>query len=266
MHKSLRLLLFAGTLGLSINQVNAQCQPDSSILDSTLLVLPIPAATGAPTTLPLACLTETYNLTVTISVPDTFTLQMVTAALDRVEVPTTGGLLNLPSGLSYTCNPPNCVFQENTLGCIQITGVPGGTPQIYDLGISLRIFPAGFPFPIDVQFPGTIAPGQHYYLDVRPAGQCMSGTNDLNEQISSIKSIPNPFGQQTTIQVEALEAGRYAFEVFNVLGNLVHTEQVQLVSGPNSFMFDAGDMPNGAYYFSLSSAQGRVTRTFVVQR
>jgi hypothetical protein len=260
------LICVIAFVGLSLTQAQAQCEPDSIILDSTSLVLPLPSAVGGAPTLAPACLTQAYSQLVTIAVPDTFTFQGTSAPLDRVQIAQTGGITNLPAGITYTCNPPTCVFENSTLGCIQLSGVTTANPQIYELQLAMKISIVGLPFPVDLQFPGTLAPNARYYLEVKPAGQCASSANDLNSQITNMKSTPNPFGNQTTITVDVRVNGRYTFEVFNVLGQAVHSEQVQLGEGINQILFEASDLANGTYFYSVGNAEGRATRTFVIQR
>jgi hypothetical protein len=246
--------------------LSAQCMPDSSILATGDLVAPPPVPVDSATSLNLACLTEPYTQTITLATPDTFTLSGFTAALDRVEIALTGAVTNLPAGLNYSCNPPNCVFENGTLGCILLSGTPTSPAGIYELGITLRVYPQGIPFPIDVAFPSQVAPDLRYYLEVRAANQCNVGTNDLASQIGTLRSAPNPFGQQTEIQIESNTNGLFTFEVFNLVGQRVYAEPIRLAEGFNQFTFDAGDMANGTYFYSIGNAEGRATRTFVIQR
>jgi hypothetical protein len=145
------------------------------------------------------------------------------------------------------------------------TAAPTTAPGTIEVGIALKIY-TSLVGAVDVQFPGTLAPDQHYYFVVKNMGECSTGTSDHSGQISSVKSAPNPFGQQTTISVDMLTSGTYQFEVFDLVGRRVYFEPVALTTGMNQFTFDAGEMPNGTYFYSIGNREGRVSRTFVIQR
>lgn len=242
------------------------CVRDSSVIDSMLLVLPKPWTTLNPIiyTLP-ACINEPYSQSITFNVPDMITLSGFTLPLQKITVATTGAVSNMPAGLSYSCDPPNCEFLANTLGCMLISGTPtpNNTPGDKEVSIKVTAFSL---ITQELDFPSQIAPSNKYFITVKNTGECTSGTNDLSGQISSVKSAPNPFAQQTQITIDALVAGQYNFEVYNVVGKKVQDQVVELAMGLNQFTFDAGELPNGTYFYSLGNRLGRVSRTFVINR
>jgi hypothetical protein len=254
------LLLLAG-------QVSAQtCVRDSTIFGTAQLVSPKQWTPADPTiyTLP-ACINEPYLQPVTFNVPNTFVFNATSIPLTKIAVAATGAVTGLPAGLSYSCDPPNCEFLANTLGCMLISGTPtpNNTPGDKELSIALKVFSI---LTIDINFPGQLAPNDKYYITVKNPGECVSGTSDLSGQIASVKTAPNPFAQQTEIMVNALVTGEFTFEVFNLVGKRVNEQTIQLVEGANSFTFDAGNLPNGTYFYSLGNRTGRATNTFVINR
>ena len=78
---------------------------------------------------------------------------------------------------------------------------------------------------IPVQFPGTLAPGSHYYLALKTA-ECLVGNYDRGNQFTMLKNAPNPFGNQTIISAESLVAGDFQFEVFDLLGQVSRLEEL----------------------------------------
>jgi hypothetical protein len=254
---------------MAAHTATAQCVRDSSILGTSALVSPPPYSTQNPViaTAP-ACINEPYNQSVTFNVPDTFNFQGIPFPISQVSIPASGGIANLPVGLSYSCDPPNCVFVANSLGCVLISGTPAAsnTPGNFSLSFSITLVSPSLPFPITQQFPGTIAPGNEYIIQVRQTGQCSSGTNDLNSSINGLKNVPNPFSQYTTIVVDAKTSDNFQFEVFDLLGQRIHQQMVNLTEGRNEFTFDAGDLVNGTYYYSIGNQEGKSTRMMVLHR
>ncbi len=212
-----------------------------------------------------ACITHPYNQSVTINVPNNFN----GIPLNNVTVATTGAVLNLPVGLTYSCDPPNCVFNAGTLGCIRLYGIPtmaNMAPDTFDLHIKVRINTAFGAF--DLEFPNQL-PGNnndpHYYLALKDT-QCLVGASDLNSTLGFVKSAPNPFSGWATITVESIMPGDFQFEVFNLVGQRVHARTIRLDAGINEFSFDGSALPNGSYFYSIGNQNGKATRRMVVAR
>lgn len=251
----------------SVLQVTAQtCVRDSSLIGTDTIVSPKPWTTEDPTiyTLP-ACINEPYAQSVTFNVPDMFTFNGSTVPVTKITVATTGAVTGLPAGLNYSCDPPNCEFLANTLGCMLVSGTPTSNNTTGDKELKINVIVYSV-ISIPLEFPGQVSPGQKYYITVKNPGECVSGTSDLSGQIGSVKNAPNPFGQFTSIMVEALTSGAYTFEVYNLLGKKIQDQNIQLTTGSNQFTFDAGELPNGTYFYSLGNREGRVTNTFVINR
>jgi hypothetical protein len=251
----------------SVVQVSAQtCVRDSSLIGTDTIVSPQPWTTEDPTiyTAP-ACINEPYTQSVTFNVPETFTYLGTTVPVTKITVALTGAVTGLPDGLNYSCDPPNCEFNANTLGCMLVSGTPtpNNTPGDKELKINVTVFSI---ISIPLEFPGQVSPGQKYFITVKNMGECTVGTNDLSGQIAGIKNAPNPFGQFTSVIVEAITGGQYTFEVYNLLGKKVQDQIIQLTPGSNQFTFDAGELPNGTYFYALGNREGRVSNAFVINR
>lgn len=239
------------------------CMRDSIILGTDSLLWPLPHTPLAPNfNLKDACIDHAYNQSVTINVPTTYQGIPIT----NVSVATTGAISDLPAGITYACDPPNCVFNPGTLGCIILYGTPTDVnmaPHTFDLGITATVTTpfGGLP----VTFPGTLAPDSHFFLRLKTAA-CLVGTYDAGNQFTLLKNTPNPFGNQTTVTAESLVAGDFQFEVFDLLGQRVHTETRRLEVGLNEFAFDAGELPNGSYFYTLGNRDGKSARQMVIAK
>lgn len=258
MKKILLALAVATAPALLFAQI---CQRDSNLLITGDLLSPAPWSPDTPFyNLKPACIGEPYNQSVSINVPAMITVSGISLPISSISIATSGAIGNYPAGLNYSCDPPNCVFNANTLGCIQLYGTPSPAnpaPDTTDLSISASVAtPVG---PIPTQFPGNqTTPNDHYYLIVRPAGQCaVSGTADPIGLFVKIRSLPNPFSLQTQVEVQTAQAGSYQFEVLDLFGRRLHRETVQLSEGANQFSYDGSSLPEGAYVFSLENATGR---------
>ncbi len=254
-------------------QAHAQCVRDSSILmDPSVFVSPktySDTAANPVYALATACIGQPYAQSITVKIPETFTQSGFTININNVTVATTGAVTGLPTGITYSCDPPNCIFNKNTLGCILLSGTPTNPAQAPDtselkINVTLNGTIFGSAAMIPLEFPKDIAPNNHYYMIINSMGNCVSAVYDLNSQVSGLKNIPNPFTDQTVIEVQSRIAGAFRFEVFDLLGQHVYDDKIRLEEGANQFTFDAGNLANGSYYFSISNADGKVTRMMVV--
>lgn len=242
--------------------VSAQvCMRDSSIYQTDTLLSP---ETWTPENmaynLNVACIGQPYEQSVTFNVPSTYQ----NLPLSSVSIAQTGAISNLPAGITYSCDPPNCTFAANTLGCILLYGTPTAAnpaPDTSDLGILVSV---NFQFgSLPLEFP---LGDQHYYLILQTAACPSSGTNDLNGQIASVRNVPNPFTAMTQIEVGSYQAGDFSFDVYDLLGQRVYADQIRLEAGLNKFSFDAGYLANGSYFYTISNAEGKVSRLMVIAR
>lgn len=260
------LLFLAVALLPALSFAQTTCERDSNLLVTGGLLSPAPYSPDSPfINLKPACINEPYNQSVTVNVPPTFSLNGITVPITSVSIPTTGGVGNYPAGMTYTCDPPNCVFNANTLGCILLHGTPNASnpaPDTADLALTATVItPFG---PVPVVFPGNqAAPDDHYYLIVNPTGQCVSGANEAGSPFSAVRNLPNPFSSQTIIEVQSTQSGNFRFEVFDLFGNRLHTEAVSLYEGPNQITYDASQLPAGTYLYTIGNASGQSVRRMV---
>jgi hypothetical protein len=271
MKKPLLLLMALFCAAQLLAQTPPVCKRDSSVLgDTSAIVRPLTYSTASPVyRLNEVCINADYLQYFTVEVPTTITISGITAGLVNASLATTGAVPNLPAGLKYACNPPNCVFNANTLGCIVVYGkatpVTTPLPDTINLTIKMAVVTNFLPTPFPIDFPGQVAPGQNYFMIRKPAGAtCVTTSVPELTQIGSIKNTPNPFTGQTLIEVEALESGEFQLEVYDMMGRQMHAQAVRLQDGYNQIQFDAGALSAGTYIYSLHNATGRISRRMVV--
>lgn len=86
---------------------------------------------------------------------------------------------NLPAGLSYTCNDPNCQYTTGEVGCVNVTGTTTAPPGEYNLGFyaTVEIDLLGSPFQAQADSQLLAANGLGYKLTV--IGQGDTCPNDI---------------------------------------------------------------------------------------
>lgn len=266
---TLLALLAFGTLAQA-----QTCVPDSSLIGSAFPVQPLPynADTGEGGISDSICINKPFEFAFQAAVGDTFSLGALTVNLDSIRLATTGAIGNLPPGLDYNCNPPNCVFKKNTIGCILISGTVTDPQFIgnHSLTISTEVFFNNSPLGLPVVLPAaTGATSGEYILAVREEGSqsCEpSSTEDPLTRAVSMKNVPNPFSGQTVIEAFSHLATDVSFEVYDMMGKTVHRESVSLFEGKNTIPFDGSSLTEGIYFYALQNQMGTVTGKMVVSK
>lgn len=264
MNKHLLLLCIAGLMLTNASVFAQTCQRDSNLLNTKQLLSPAPYSPDSPFyNLKPACINEPYDQSVTVFVPDTFMYLGFKIPIQSVSIALTGAISNLPTGLTYSCDPPNCTFNALSLGCILLYGTPSpaNNPDTFDLGISVRVRTLVGEVPLVL--PRDIDPTYHYYLILRPQGQCQVSTFDPDGPFSTLQILPNPTSGQTYIQAVSTRGGIFWVEVFDVYGQLAQRQQVLLLEGENRLDLDVSALSSGAYFIVLRDENTRAVRRLI---
>lgn len=264
------ILLFLGLTTWSfIFAQETSCDPDQTVAD-TVVVSPLPQSAERPDggIKDTACANEYYRFVFTFNIPTTYDTPFGPAPIDNVRVAPDGAIENLPASFDYVCNPPNCIFNAETKGCVVLFGTATpGEVAAHDLKVVADVSITGVPLPFTLTLPDDLEAASHYYLVVKPAGSANCLMVDTYEQFASRFSIsnqPNPTSGWTQIQVDAQSGGAFDFIVSDMLGQQLHRQRVAILPGENTIDFNGSHLPNGVYLYSLSNGREMVTRKLVV--
>lgn len=266
------LLLFTLFLGF-VFHLNAQddvaCMPDSTFRDSSQVVFPRPldpsTLLGGIEAFP-ACIGEPYELVFSFILGDSAEISGLGVDLIQAQIETTGAVEGLPEGLNYFCNPPDCIFQDTVLGCIVIRGTPTENNQVgvSDLVITAQLTASIFPEPITETIPGQIITGEYNFV-LNEAGACQtSSTTDFLANNLTLANTPNPVIDNTLIELSAEISGDFQFQVYDLAGQLMHRQKVTLSSGYNAFEYNASNLGEGMYIYSISNELGAVSKKMII--
>lgn len=96
-----------------------------------------------PSIIPDGQVGEAYDFSVTFYMPQTITVtDPITSDVNLENVEITD-MINLPSGLEWTCSTPDCTYQptsnppDSESGCIRICGTPNAAPGVYEINVRL---------------------------------------------------------------------------------------------------------------------------------
>jgi PKD repeat protein len=137
MHKVIILLLVVlVSFGNAIAQSCATCNIDSLALspasnypDGALYPDPFPTITQG----------VAYDTSITYVMPKSYDTGIPGVGVVNVDQVKISSVSGLPSGLTWTCNVPNCTFfpQQNQYGCVRICGTSFAPPGTYAVTITV---------------------------------------------------------------------------------------------------------------------------------
>jgi len=228
-------------LGLSFSMVHAQCVPDASIVtpgiyppagsfvDTTYVVLP-DAYEGQF----LDYITQIRVLTDTVVDIGGFTLN---APVDSLGI---AGVGNIPNGLGYACDTPNCTWAGGENGCIRIFGTPTQAGQ-YNMQVDVKVV---------VNVPGfldtvVVTPFQ-FVLEILPP-QSIDESNALGAVL-----YPNP--SNGLFSLTGTTGERRYVELFDPSGRLLYS--VILEPGTPAERLGMEGLAPGSYVVRLRNERG----------
>ncbi len=250
------------------------CIPDTTLAD-TVIIAPEPFH---PDLRPMggiqdtACLNTYFETTLQVRIPDT----VGTIAINGVSLAPEGAIMNLPDGLEYVCNPPNCTFLADSVGCLTVRGTPTNSMQLGANDLELRFLFDTDLIDLEVTYPDRTGllpetANGNYFLFVKEEGSenCFMGvtsTTDFVRQNLSIRNAPNPFSGRTNIEINSFISDDFDFKIYDLMGKELYRERVQITQGDNRLPFDGSFLPEGAYLYSLSNEKGIISSKMMINR
>ena len=249
MKKSLLLISF---IVLSALQIQAQCVPNTS--NTTPGITP-DSATGLSAGTVGVLYSQVLQIFVPATTPVVIFGQTVTVTVVSVEL---NSLTGLPPGLTYACNPSNCLFPGNSNGCADISGTPtvaGNYP------LTAVITSTGTVFGQPTTQVDTLS---YYVIDVTGAVSSIYESTGLGFFMN--QNSPNPCAEFTDIRYVVPARGEVDFRLFNLIGKEVYRSLLSPDQGENELRFDTRDLAPGVYMYSMTFNGETLTKRLVISR
>ena len=237
--------------------------------------LPIPIAGVYPNplidaTLPSGEVGTAYSTAITIIVAGDTTIDLsdiigfpVPPIQANIASQRVNGMSDLPPGLSYACNPSDCMVMGDSSGCVAITGTPtmaGNYAPNMDTEIGV-VVPQSTP----VIGGDTIflpIPGLTYDLEITDPTVSI---DDINEdEVALLDFGPNPFNSTTKIHYATAKPGMVSFTVRDLNGKSMYEYSYRATTGENVLEFDRQGMASGIYFATISNGQSAATLKLVI--
>ncbi len=232
---------------------SAQCTPDMTLTSG----ISPDTATG----MSVAYTGQSYSEVFTFVVPEDTVQAGQTVTIEYIQLDDVTGL---PTNFDYSCNPTNCQFPGGTTKCAEVFSTSDPTtPQIGSYPLTILATPF-----IDF-FGSPVSAGQTtydgYYLVI--ADGASSGIEQVGQgQMKSLIAYPNPTNGNTTIEFAMGYNTEVTFTVTNLLGEVVNKQVMSAPKGLNRINFDASNMSNGVYLYSITDGKNSISKKLIVNK
>ncbi|OJX35915.1 MAG: hypothetical protein BGO87_05435 [Flavobacteriia bacterium 40-80] len=205
------------------------------------------------------CKNTPYEQVVSIKVPAdtaiTYAGTSITAHFNYIEVQ---GVSGLPTGFDMQCNPNNCKFLGNDVGCAVIAGTTSEVGT-HNLTFSLNANLTTDPLP--VVGPQTI--NQPYQLTsyrIIIDEECTTSTTNLTNN-ASFEVFPNPAKGLVTISNLSDDGSVKSIHIFNAEGKVVKT----FFTENNSIQFLSSNFTSGIYFVKVIQKNTQETVKLIIE-
>ncbi len=266
-----KLLLLVFSFAYLMGSTSAQtCEPDPNLPDS-VIVAPLPYTAENPELgiQDTACANGYFETYIYMNIPNQVDVFGNPVPLDSVTMAASGGISDLPASLSYNCNPPNCVFQADSSGCIVVYGTPSEEEvDMYDLKVNVTIYASGLS--LDRALPDQTLVSGNYFFFVQPEGSAnctiVSGVDDANPIAFSMYNQPNPFADYTEIVVDSKLNGDFQLIVQDMVGKVHQRSNVDLREGTNTISFNGSQLADGMYIYTITNGRSSISEKMILNR
>jgi type IX secretion system substrate protein len=251
MNKKLFFLIPILCVFFLVNKSFAQCTPNPN---NIALITPDTITNFASGTVAVP-----YSQMVYVHPPidTTGTVGTITIHVNPLDSIVLNNINNLPPGLSYACNPSNCVFPGGVSGCMAITGTPT-TAGLYQLSIEITAYGKEATTGFAVFYPFTI---QSYYININ-TNSGIQFYDPSNFQLLEFGH--DPVREHLTLKMNSPKVINADVSVFNIIGKSVYGKPVLLKQGINTVDFSTKDLAPGVYILTLKNEPYVLTRRFVI--
>ncbi|MFC2111478.1 GEVED domain-containing protein, partial [Bacteroidota bacterium] len=116
-------------------------------------------------------------------------------------------------------------------------------------------------------YPGDLNPSNDSICKSALAVICDIGLSDieLNGFILN-QNVPNPTNGMTKIDYLVPTSGKMRFDLMNLLGQSMQSQEKSVVAGKHTVDLFVGDLPNGVYYYSVIFEGKRLVKKMVIRK
>jgi hypothetical protein len=191
---------------------------------------------------------------------------------------------NLPAGTCWISNKANNTFAGGENGVIYVSGLNTALPGQYKLKILVHATAGAITLPpytdaetianlryyVRVICPGAATPDidtvngkTHAFIAYSPA-TCNVGINEVNNDLSNVSVVPNPFSKSATVSFNSDVEGTFTVKMVSLLGATVSSKEVNVARGKNEVSIERNNLSAGIYIMSVSNGTSSTTKKVII--
>lgn len=97
------------------------------------------------------------------------------------------------------------------------------------------------------------------------SGLCIDSTGIVDNTLTSMNLYPNPASNMVTIALSSTETANASLSIYNLMGQCVYTESLNVVEGSNFHQLNISNLNAGIYMVNVKTAQGTSTQKLIVK-
>ena len=87
-------------------------------------------------------------------------------------------------------------------------------------------------------------------------------TKDLSDKVA-LSVYPNPVDNVLNLEMDSQVSGTFEMRIYNLLGQVIQIERIDLIAGANRNTFDLSELKEGSYLIQLTDGENITTRKIV---
>jgi len=280
----MKKILLAFTLILGYANAYSQCITDQQYLNSTFGIWP-DTIQGLPTAIP----GNPYDATLTVKTPATLleansgdssilyidTLGTSTYVggwpVDSMDLVQVNGM---PNGLVLHCdeldpNVDNCMLPGNYLTCAYVDGTTNDPIGIYPIELVINVYTNGSitVFGITVPVVTDLYSALGNYESITGYNIVISNTSSYemfnSNEFTLLQNVPNPTKNNTTIQFNTPNSNMIKFQITDMFGKVVYSENIKSDIGLNTIEFN-NKLSTGVYTYSVQNDERMISKRMII--
>ncbi|MBT3417603.1 MAG: T9SS type A sorting domain-containing protein [Flavobacteriales bacterium] len=274
------LILFAVTLGCVT--ANAQCTADPQYQNSTYGIWP-----DTIQNLPIVVQGQPYFTTLTVKTPATLleansgdssilyidTLGTSTFVggwpVDSMDLVQVNGM---PTGLVLHCdeldaNVNNCMLPGSYLTCAYVDGTTNDPIGIYPIELVINIYTHGTIIIIPISTDLYSALGSYESITGYNIVISNSASYEMfnSNEFTLLQNVPNPTKNNTTIQFNTPNSNMIKFQITDMFGKVVYSENIKSDIGLNTIEFN-NILSTGVYTYSVQNEERIISKRMIISK
>lgn len=253
----------------------AQCDPDTT-------TPAIPAL--YPDTLVDGKVGQMYSQVITLVIPQDSTVAVPPFGSLNIDICSLSldSIPNLPQGMNYSCNTPDCIFEVNhdsgfvNRACVILDGMPFDTIMGDTLDVYVTINPGSYDaaldscLPLSINLPPTLTTILYEApFEIEPDSTFVNSIDEYALGDFNLKLFPNPTQGKTHLRYSLPErVDKVEIQMTDLMGRQVQSIQYgRQVAGDYEVEIGEAGLSAGIYLISINLNDGakRISRKLIVE-